>query len=300
MEKRYIAAAAAVLGISVCAVMFHGQKKNGTYETIGVEENTATPSELPASGEDGDDTEETDVSIEDEISDPNEFSNLNPPDTKPGTKTWINDTMHSSESKVDTDLYRYAFHKMDNFTNGTQYVPNREFVEMMDSEIVDREKQLGMNFMKAFFATGYQSIKQDKDGYIKKLQGMKEDMPVMVFTSKSEEPLLYSKDEYLETIVNWYVDNEVQAEVNITTDDSLIWYDQDRTYIRYEVDIKPYHCLAKEMPDEFLAGIDYIHGGQYVVDVGIVYYSPEAYKTTKGVNDLYVRNIQVIGTLEDK
>jgi hypothetical protein len=256
-------------------------KKGGLFGDITGKNKSDTTKEAEAAEEGNTDTVENNQEID--------TSETVPETAADGKKLYFSDTTYDGKTNLSLATFEYPFQQED---APETYVNNKDFLKKTDPAYVTKVQEYAQQFVKDMFCTGYRSIAVDKDAYAKKLSSYFIQNPMIPWDAVSDEDIFMPED-YFKHLADWYVDNEVQADVTFTTDNSLIWEDNKFVYIRGELKIDPYSCKTDTMSGFMPKGVDYKNGGTYILELKIGYYG-DWYKDA-GVNEFQIDNYYFLG-----
>lgn len=221
--------------------------------------------------------------------------------TSGGKKLYINETTFKSDSAMPIEVYEYPFQKTVGTSKlGGTYVNNKDMIATYDNETLKRIEEDAKQFIADSFSLNYHSIEADTDSFKANIERHYLDTTAIQFPVKSDEmdgenlilkPMYFSGE-----IADWAINNKVQSEATFTTDDSLIYGDDQYIYVRGVLDLDAYNCDdEKGTCDCLLPEVNYNTGGKYIVDVCYQYYG-YWYPTLK---EFAVNGFQVVGQIND-
>ena len=197
---------------------------------------------------------------------------------------YMEDTVYDGTAQLPLAVFQTPFQK------SIWYKSNKEFMDDINDEIADTIINYASSSVTDIWGKGASYIKENKETYINTVTDYLLDQMYMGQDGIDGE--LYTNKEVAEHLADWFVDNNVEANVTFVTDKSLIYTDYF-IYVRGTLNIEPQSCEADIMENFIPAGMDYKNGGKYICEVAIGYYA-DIYKDM-GIKDYQVLGYQIIG-----
>lgn len=273
-------------------------------ETTVSADNVSTASQLAANGS-GDGAFAETMSAE-EIKALNGESDSIPETAPDGNKLYMSDTTYDGKTELSLRTFEHPFDKTSEYqeiedsvakesgkepdTVISEYVNNKTFLKQVDEEKLKEVKEYANNFIKDMFATDYHTISQDKAAYVKKLSDYFDGNSMIAWDGADDS--IGTPNEYFDKQAQWFIDNEVEADVKWVTDDSLIWSDHNYVYIRGELTVTPYSCKAKKTTGYMPTGVDYVNGSKSIIELQIGYYGGDMYP---GLDQFQIKTYDCLG-----
>ena len=233
-----------------------------------------------------------------------------------GNVSYVRETTYldNKNRNLPEQLFEIPFRKTKKYRN------NRETQATCTEAYVDRVQDYVKGYIQGFFGTSWAEITESQDAFISKMTSyynpgfpLSPDIPT---NPDSEDGYyLYRPNEYMEEYSKWLMENEIQANVDVVTDDSLVYVD-NYTYIRGIMTIIPVHAKEGTTASEFLPAVllkttdideenkqyevvDMVNGGKYIFEAEVGYYG-DAYKNVEGMSKDMMIRFRVLDKLEDK
>ena len=235
------------------------------------------------------------------------------PETAPdGNQLYMADTSYDGKTDLSLKTFEYSFDKTSHYqdvedasaksegrepdTVVSSYIRNKDFISSISDETLKRIKDYSSSFITDMFGTSYHTIAQDKDAYVKKLSDYFNGNSMITWDTVdvdgTDDYFVGTPDEYFANQAQWFIDNEVQADVKWTSDDSLIWSDHNYTYVRGELTIDPYSCKAAKSTGYMPTGVDYVNGCKVIIELQLAYYGGDMYP---GMDEFQVISYDCLG-----
>ncbi len=162
-------------------------------------------------------------------------------------ETYALETKYNGNMPVD--LYVDAFQRTDG------YIPNKELLETISDEEADKYVNTAKNFLNTVYGQDYRSLVDNQDAFVDSVNKLG-----FRGTESGEEENELS---YAEELLQWYIDNHIEANCDFHTDKTLIYYDCGLMFVRgyLTVDVKK----GDKNDFESLFGFD--EGETYICEV---------------------------------
>ncbi len=177
---------------------------------------------------------------------------------------YMADTIYDGKTSLPLTVFTTPFQK------SVLYLSNKELLDKIGDENAEKIIKYATDSVNDIWGKDASYIRENKQAYVDTVSDY-----LINQTFQGQNGIdgdLYTNREVAESLADFFVNNNVEADVSFTTDKSLIYADS-YIFIRGVLDITPRSCDTKEMPNFVPYGMDYKNGGKYVCEVAVGYYA---------------------------
>lgn len=134
--------------------------------------------------------------------------------------TYVADTNYTG-ADVPAELYEIPFQKTED------YIKNMDLIKQLSKDEIWQYVVTATHYFKDVYGNNYISISSDQDGFMEKINGIDQDSGYAVQMNDADLVTDFGSN-----LMQMYVDNKIEASVDYSTDQSLLYSDMYRYYLR--------------------------------------------------------------------